>query len=31
MELKHIKELMAAMGRTGTKKLTLKKRALSLS
>lgn len=25
MELKHIKELMAAMGRTGTKKLMLKK------
>lgn len=25
MELKHIKELMAAMGRTGTKRLTMKK------
>lgn len=25
MELKHIKELMAAMGRTGTKRLTIKK------
>lgn len=30
MELKHIKELMAAMGRTGTKKLTLKKKDVEL-
>lgn len=30
MELKHIKELMAAMGRTGTKKLVLKKEDFEL-
>lgn len=30
MELKHIKELMAAMGRTGTKKLSLKKEGFEL-
>lgn len=30
MEIKHIKELMATMGRTGTKKLTLKKEGFEL-
>lgn len=30
MELKHVKELMAAMGRTGTKKLLLKKDGFEL-
>ncbi len=30
MELKHIKELMTAMGRTGTKKLTIKKDGFEL-
>lgn len=30
MELKHIKELMAAMGRTGTKRLMLKKEGFEL-
>jgi acetyl-CoA carboxylase biotin carboxyl carrier protein len=30
VELKHVKELMAAMGRTGTKKLTLKKEGFEL-
>lgn len=31
MELKHIKELMAAMGRTGTKRLTIKKENFELT
>ncbi len=31
MELKHIKELMTAMGRTGTKRLSLKKDGFELS
>lgn len=31
MELKHIKDLMAAMGRTGTKSLTLKKKDFELT
>lgn len=31
MELKHIKELMASMARSGTKKLTLKKEGFELS
>ncbi len=30
MELKHIKELMAAMGRTGTKKVSLKKEGFEI-
>lgn len=30
MELKHIKELMAAMGRTGTKRLSIKKEGFEL-
>ena len=30
MELKHIKELMAAMGRTGTKRISLKKESFEL-
>lgn len=30
MELKHIKELMTAMGRTGTKRLTIKKEGFEL-
>jgi acetyl-CoA carboxylase biotin carboxyl carrier protein len=30
VEIKHIKELMAVMGRTGTKKLTLKKEGFEL-
>lgn len=31
MEIKHIKELMAVMGRTGTQKLTIKKEGFELS
>ena len=30
MEIRHIKELMAAMGRTGTKRLTFKKEGIEL-